>query len=266
VGSPPRRIRYLTMATKIQGSRIDELTYERVRDAILDGAHPPGAPLVESRLAQEYGISKTPVREALIRLQRDGLVQMESYRGARVTRLMPEDVRAICEMRRALEGHIARELATHRPSAVMRRLQRNVEGSLRADEAGDHAELLRLIPLFTDIMAEGHGNPWMVKTLSSIRSLLGLIGSVSLHEPDRTVRSIAEHQRIYDAIVAGAADAAADAVVAHIHSVEADSLGHLEAEAQELVSSRRRAVRSRAHDRHRDGAAPSSTSTRSPRS
>ncbi len=221
------------MATKIQASRIDELTYERLRDAILDGTYSPGEPLVESRVAGEYGISKTPVREALIRLQRDGLVQMESYRGARVTKLTPEDVRAICEMRRALEGHIARELATRRPEPVLRKLRRNIDDSVPAYQAGDHARLLRLIPLFTDLMADGHGNPWMIRTLNGLRSLLGLIGSASLHEPDRIKRSLDQHRRIYDALAAGDPDSAAAAVHAHIQSVEADCLSHLETDSDQ---------------------------------
>jgi DNA-binding GntR family transcriptional regulator len=216
------------MATKIQGNRIDELTYERLRDAILDGTYSPGESLVESRLAGEYGVSKTPVREALIRLQRDGLVQMESYRGARVTQLTPDDVRAICDVRRALESHIARELAMRGREPVLRKLQRNIEGSATAYEAGDNATLLGLIPLFTDIIADGHGNPWMIRILNGLRSLLGLIGSASLHEPDRIKRSLDQHRGIYDAIATGDPDGAAAAVHAHIESVEADCLSHLE--------------------------------------
>jgi DNA-binding GntR family transcriptional regulator len=198
-----------------------------LRDAILDGTFSPGEPLVEARLAAEYGISKTPVREALIRLERDGLVQMESYRGARVTQLVPADVRAICEMRCALEGHIATALSTARPPAVLRRLQRNVDDSFTAYRAGDYQKVLRLIPLFTDTMANGHGNPWMVRTLNGLRSLLGLIGSVSLHEPDRIRRSLDEHKQICDMVVAGNAGGAQAAVYTHIDSIEADSIRHL---------------------------------------
>jgi DNA-binding GntR family transcriptional regulator len=217
------------MATKIQASRIDELTYARLRDAILDGTYPPGQALVEARLADEYGISKTPVREALIRLHRDGLVQMESYRGARVTQLTQQDVRAICEVRGALEGHIASQLAIHGPAAVIRRLDRNVSDSRSAYEAGEHAKLLRLIPAFTSVMVDGHGNPWMMQTLSSLRSVLALIGSASLRESDRLLRSINQHDRICTAVAAGRERAARQAVLAHIESVEADCLRHLDA-------------------------------------
>jgi DNA-binding GntR family transcriptional regulator len=216
------------VATKIAASRIDELTYERLRDAILDGTFTPGQPLVEARLASEYGISKTPVREALIRLQRDGLVQMESYRGARVTQLVEADVRAICDMRRALEGHIAKALSTAQPATVLRWLKRNIDDSFTAYGAGEYEKVLRLIPQFTNTMANGHGNPWMIKTLNGLRSLLDLIGSASLLEPDRMHRSIKEHKHIYEAIVAGDAVQAATAVFAHIDSVEADCVSHLD--------------------------------------
>jgi DNA-binding GntR family transcriptional regulator len=219
------------VTTKIAASRIDELAYERLRDAILDGTFTPGQPLVEARLASEYGISKTPVREALIRLQRDGLVQLESYRGARVTRLVEEDVRAICDMRRALEGHIAKSLSTAQPAVVLRWLKRNIDDSFTAFGASDYEKVQRLIAQFTDLMATGHGNPCMIKTLDGLRSLLDLIGSASRLEPDRIQRSINEHKRIYDAIVAGDGEAAATAAFEHIDSVEADRVSHLDAAA-----------------------------------
>ncbi len=76
-------------------------------------------------------------------------------------------------------------------------------------------------------MVEGYGNPWMVHTLTSLHSLLALIGSASLHEPDRIQRSVNEHRAILAAIEAGAPDEAASATLTHIHSVEQDCIRHL---------------------------------------
>jgi DNA-binding GntR family transcriptional regulator len=209
---------------KIQASRIDELTYERLREAISDGTFPPGTALVEARLAADYGVSKTPVREALIRLQRDGLVQLQPYRGARVTQLSAGDVRHICEMRRCLEGFVAGELARTRPPAVVERLYANVAESRDALERDDQHSLLALVPVFTDILVEGHGNPWILRTINDLRSLLQLIGAASLRRPHRFARSVDDHGRIAASIAAGDAHRARATTIEHILSVEADSL------------------------------------------
>src|ERR671936_2125325 len=99
-------------------AQLERRVYERLRDQILNGELRPGDQLVEARLASELGVSKTPVREALIRLQRDGLVHTEPYRGARVMSPSEADVREILELRLALECHIVRDLAERRPPAV----------------------------------------------------------------------------------------------------------------------------------------------------
>jgi DNA-binding GntR family transcriptional regulator len=215
------------MPNKIQASRIDALTYDRLREAILDGTYPPGTPLVEARLAEEYGISKTPVREALIRLQRDGLVQMESYRGARVTQLTAEDARAICDTRVALESHIASALARTRPADVIDALRGSVESCQRSYDAGRRQQAASRLAEFTERMLEGYGNPRMLNMLTDLYSLLALIGSASLHEPDRIERSLAEHRAILEAIAAGDCEGAAARTATHIRSVEEDCVRHL---------------------------------------
>src|SRR5579885_1243438 len=96
---------------KILPAQLERRVYERLRDDIVSGLLRPGDQLVEARLASDLGVSKTPVREALIRLQRDGLVSIEPYRGARVLEPSNDDIREILEFRELLECHIAGELA-----------------------------------------------------------------------------------------------------------------------------------------------------------
>src|SRR5690349_9734612 len=108
---------------KILPAQLERRVYERLRDDIISGVLQPGDQLVEARLAADLGVSKTPVREALIRLQRDGLVSIEPYRGARVLEPSPDDVREIVELRELLECHVARQLAQTRPERVLRALE-----------------------------------------------------------------------------------------------------------------------------------------------
>jgi DNA-binding GntR family transcriptional regulator len=209
---------------KILPAQLERRVYERLRDEIVSGSLSPGEQLVEARIADDLGVSKTPVREALIRLQRDGLVEIEPYRGARVLEPSADDVREILELRSLLECDIARDLATRRPTAVIEALEASVAESKDALAAGDTDRLLDSLTAFSDLMAEACGNNRMAKLLDDLRSVLLLIGSTSLRAPGREKRSIAEHEAILSAIRAGDGDAAARATAAHISSIEHDSL------------------------------------------
>src|SRR5919201_6943356 len=103
VGLPRYDVRMAPVREKIVPTQLERRVYERLRAEIGSGQLRPGEQVVEARLAAELGVSKTPVREALIRLQRDGLVEIEPYRGARVRELSPRDVHEILELRRLLE-------------------------------------------------------------------------------------------------------------------------------------------------------------------
>lgn len=91
-----------------------------IRDAILSGRLAPGERLVESRISQELGVSRAPVREALARLEQRGLVVCQANRGTFVVRLTSDDVREIFGLRRVLEGHaLALALARIQPKDLV---------------------------------------------------------------------------------------------------------------------------------------------------
>jgi DNA-binding GntR family transcriptional regulator len=210
---------------KILPAQLERRVYERLRDEIVAGSLSPGEQLVEARIADELGVSKTPVREALIRLQRDGLVEIEPYRGARVLEPSADDVREVLELRSLLECQIARDLAARRPPEVLDALEASVAESREALASGDADRLRDALTAFSDIMAEACGNNRMAKLLDDLRSVLLLIGNTSLRAPGREERSIAEHEAILAALKAGDGDEAARATAAHISSIEHDSLG-----------------------------------------
>jgi DNA-binding GntR family transcriptional regulator len=209
---------------KIVPAQLERRVYERLRDEIASGQLKPGEQLVEARLAAELGVSKTPVREALIRLQRDGLVEIEPYRGARVLQPSPGDVREILELRRLLECHIARELAAQRPAEVLRALGDSIARGREALEAGDEARVADSLTEFSDVMTEACGNRRLANVLDELRSVLLLIGTSALRAPGREARSLEQHEQILAALDDGDPAAAAAATEAHILSVEHDSI------------------------------------------
>jgi GntR family transcriptional regulator, rspAB operon transcriptional repressor len=213
------------MRQRILPAQLERRVYEQLRDEILSGTLTTGAQLVEARIATDLGVSKTPVREALIRLQRDGLVEIEPYRGARVIEPAEADIREILELRILLECHIARDLARRRPPEVLDSLERTIEECRQALQTGDDTKVLSALTEFSDVMADAGGNRRLEKALDELRSVLLMIANTSLRRPGREERSLAEHERILAAIRAGDADEAATATEAHIRSIEEDSIG-----------------------------------------
>jgi DNA-binding GntR family transcriptional regulator len=209
---------------KILPAQLERRVYERLRDDIGAGLLRPGEQLVEARLATDLGVSKTPVREALIRLQRDGLVKIEPYRGASVLEPSPADVREILELRELLECHIARELASTRPADVLASLEATITRGRAALDRGDEAEIADSLTEFSDVFTAACANGRLTGVLKELRSVLLLIGSRSLHADGRGARSLDEHARILATLKKGDAEAAAAATAEHIASVERDTL------------------------------------------
>ncbi len=221
---------------RIVPAQLERRVYERLLDSIISGELPPGVPLVEARLAEDFGVSKTPVREALIRLQRDGLVEIEPYRGARVVEPSRVDVQEILELRAAIETHIAADLARRRPRATLRALERAVRRSRATLEAGDREPFVRSLIEFDEALVNGSENSRMVRVVSELRNALALMGALSMRAPGRMARSLAEHETILAAIAAGDVEGAIAATEDHIASVGRDVLDASAADAAQALA------------------------------
>ncbi|MEV7096727.1 GntR family transcriptional regulator [Amycolatopsis sp. NPDC051045] len=144
---------------------------DRIRDAIFDGVYAPGGQLREVELAEALGVSRGPVREALLRLEREGLVRSEWHRGTTVTALSGEDVAELDSLRAALD-HLAVGLVVARASAealtaidaVVRRMER---------AAGEH-EMVRCDLEFHDAVYGAAGHRRLREAWQAIRSQVHL--------------------------------------------------------------------------------------------
>lgn len=205
--------------------QLETFCYDAIRSAILSGSLAPGEPLVESRLASEFGISKTPVREALIRLSADGLVEIAPYRGARVVEIVPDEVHHIIELRLLLELPIIAALAEARPTDVLERLQESIDASRDALAADDRPVYLESIWAFSSIIYGTCANPRIVQVLSSLADQFHLIGATALRSQGRDRRSIDEHTAILVAIRSGSVEQSVAAARQHVESITADLPG-----------------------------------------
>jgi len=221
---------------RIVPAQLERRVYERLLASIISGELSPGEPLVEARLAEDFGVSKTPVREALIRLQRDGLVEIEPYRGARVVEPSRTDVEEVLELRTCIESHIAADLARRRPRATLRALERSVRRSRAALAAGDREPFVRSLIEFDEALVDGSENSRMVRVVSELRNTLALMGALSMRAPGREARSLAEHETILSAIEAGDVEGAVAATERHIASVGRDVLDASAADAPQALA------------------------------
>ena len=209
---------------RVQRQSLEASVYEAVREGIISGDLRPGDPLVEAQLSADLGISKTPVREALIRLARDGLVVQELHRRSRVATPTVEDVRQACEVRRWVEGEIAAQAARDAPPELIEQLEASIRDSERSLRRRDTRRWAEAVESFTDTLVAYSGNRYAADLLERMRNILSLIANVSQVAPGRRARSIEEHRAILEAIRRGDPVAADNATREHLSSIEGDSL------------------------------------------
>lgn len=199
--------------------QLKEVAYERLREAIVNLSLPPGTQLKEASLAKHLGISKTPIREALVRLEGEGLVEVEPYRGATVRGYSEEDLKEIFELRGLLEGFSAARAAEIADEGWRDRLVANISDSREALAKGQSDRLANLLKEFDELLQDCTDNPRIRELLEQIQSHVERIGWLTVSIPGRLEESVEQHVTIADAILAGRVRTAEMAMRSHITSV-----------------------------------------------
>jgi DNA-binding GntR family transcriptional regulator len=213
----------------IQWDRIDEeatmrasdRAYATLLEQIQSGALAPGTVLGEVEQAARLGVSRTPLREALGRLAADGLVEQQSPRVTVVTDVDVEDIRALFELRRALEETAARLAAERGDAAAFAALAdefaaSTLPGTLDGDEGRD--AYYALIARFDAQVDASIFNDYLGSALRTVRTHLVRVRRLARDIPERLTASVAEHRLIAAAIAERDADLAAHATHVHLHN------------------------------------------------
>ncbi|WP_051470997.1 GntR family transcriptional regulator [Patulibacter minatonensis] len=198
------------------GNSFSDQVERALRQQILRGRHEPGARLNEVEIATELGVSRGPVREAMQRLARDGLVELQAHRGAFVRRLGPGEVRDLFEVRVALERTVA-GLAAERATPEQRRQLAELRGTTTA--IGDPAPPDVRFQGPRDVhalLATAAGNAALASHVVLVNQELQLLRAQSGQIPDRAEHAIHEHDDLIDAVLAGDAPRAAAAMELHL--------------------------------------------------
>ncbi|MET8547296.1 GntR family transcriptional regulator [Micromonospora zamorensis] len=201
---------------------LSEDVYESIKTLVMDHILPPGERVNIDALARELDVSPTPVREALARLEADGLVRKRPLSGYTTTPLLTRaEFDDLFDVRLLLEGATAGRAATHASTEERQRI--NAEAAASIDvEAGDgyrrHAAFTALDAKFHDLIAEVAGSPLLRDSVTRLHSHLHLhrLYFPVTGAPDTNT----EHQRIAAAIAAGDSEAAAEAMRAHLTAAQ----------------------------------------------
>ncbi|HVB11179.1 MAG TPA: GntR family transcriptional regulator [Bacillota bacterium] len=192
--------------------------YDAVVERILDGRLPLGSRLVESALAADLGTSRTPVREAIRRLERDGLAVRTPTGGVAVFQPQPEDVRQIYESRIAIEG-MAAFLAASRSTPAEREVITGTVATLaEAYAAGDEAGVVRANTAFHDALLAACGNRYLQTLAAHLRHHVLLTRALDRAQHGDSASVLGHHRAILAAITAGDGPRARQLTEEHIRS------------------------------------------------
>ncbi|HEX7201809.1 MULTISPECIES: GntR family transcriptional regulator [unclassified Arthrobacter] len=196
-----------------------EKAYIHLRENVLTDPELQGRFLNETELAADIGVSRTPVREALLLLVSDGLVELIPQRGAYVPAITGREISELMELRGVLENYAARlVIAEQRVPAGLMQETLDLQARIPDTESpGDAREFIRLDTLFHQQLIDAAGNELISRTYSKLHVRQILVGVAALFRTGGRRQDVcAEHQGILDALVAGDAVQAQKAIDEHL--------------------------------------------------
>jgi DNA-binding GntR family transcriptional regulator len=204
--------------------QLKDRVYDHLRQGIIDGTYDIGAALREVEIASRLGVSKTPVREAFVRLEKDRLVELIPYRGAVVAGYSAADLEEISDIRQLVEGACAASAAANATDADIDAIERNIEQSRTALAKGRVGEVAKHFDAFDRLIYRHARNKWLGELVENLEGHQRRIGRMTVTIPGRLERSIDEHQRILEAIRAHDERRAEHQMRKHVASVMTDRL------------------------------------------
>ncbi|WP_448206983.1 GntR family transcriptional regulator [Azospirillum sp. sgz302134] len=190
--------------------------YRDLRTEIVSLSRKPGEPISEKQIAEAFGVSRTPVREAVLRLADEGLIEVFPQSGTFVARIPIASLPEASLIRKTLEQATARFAAERATRSQIAALHANLERQREVDAAGDAAGFHQADEAFHALIAEIAGYPGFWPLTQQVKVQIDRCRQLTLPVPGRMATVIAEHEAIVAAIADGDPDAAARALADHI--------------------------------------------------
>lgn len=191
--------------------------YDALKDSLTGGKYPPGTFLSERQLAKGLGMSKTPLKSALVRLEQEGFLRISPQQGIVVREPSVQEIVELFDLREAIETFVVRRVAGKLTAAQSEQLRENIRRQEEAVRGGRAAEATRLDTAFHTLVCGFLGNREMSQTLARMREKLHvqILGNLT-RRPERMEVSFREHAGIAQALLKGQGDKAADLVRRHL--------------------------------------------------
>jgi DNA-binding GntR family transcriptional regulator len=202
-----------------------ERVYAYVKAAILDRVYPGGELLTEGELATAVGVSRTPVREALLRLEESGLVKLYPKKGALVLPVVPKEIDDVLEARELIETHAAAKVWPRRRQLI-ESLSERVDEMRACRKAGDAKGFLEADRAFHEAIVDAAGNDILAKLYNSLRDRQVRMGVPGIEvQPARMDKSVTEHRELIQALGGNSVKRFRELLVAHIDAAAAELRG-----------------------------------------
>ncbi|MFJ4786090.1 GntR family transcriptional regulator [Streptomyces sp. NPDC088794] len=190
--------------------------YAHVKQGVLERRYEGGTLLTEGELADAVGVSRTPVREALLRLEVEGLIRLYPKKGALVLPVSSQEIADVVETRMLVEQHTVRKVVPASPTLIAR-LEELLAQQKEQAAAGDLAGAAVTDRCFHAEIVRSGGNEILSRLYDQLRDRQLRMGVAIMHaHPDRIAKTLTEHEAILDALRTGDAEAAAEIVHQHV--------------------------------------------------
>lgn len=219
------------MTSSLMVDSISDQLYRILVDRITSGAVDPGQRLDPQAVAAEFGVSRTPVRDALLRLERDRLIVTRPRAGTFVGTPGIEDVHDVCQLRKGLEWVATGIAALQMPIAKVDELRRESESALVAAEAGDFEPFFASDSNIHLGITEATGRSRLIETRASVEPFVRWLRVLGATGPHRVAGSTQRHLEILDGIAARDVEAAQRAAAIHLDEVNAWTVADMESAA-----------------------------------
>ncbi|KKM09313.1 GntR family transcriptional regulator [Clostridiales bacterium PH28_bin88] len=197
-----------------------EIVFETLREAIISGRLRPGERMMEVQLAEEMGVSRTPVREAIRKLELEGFVVMIPRKGAYVADISTKDIADVFEIRGALESLAAGLAADRIADSELEELERLLVQVSECAEVQDLERLVEVDTQFHDVLYKASRNERLAQIISTLREQIQRFRKTSMGSPGRMRETLEEHRKIVDAISDRNVALAQSLALEHIENAE----------------------------------------------
>ena len=216
-----------------------DVVFNTLRKAILTGELKPGERLMEIHLANRLGVSRTPIREAIRKLELEGLVIMIPRRGAEVAQITEKSLKDVLEVRRALDALCA-ELACDRISDEEKeRLRQACNAFDHATVTGDATTIAAADVAFHDIIVQATGNARLIQLINNMSEQMYRYRFEYIKDESGHDNLVNEHRMIYESIIEQDKARAAEAARLHIDNQEKSVIRQIRLEQEHVVKKRR---------------------------